>query len=327
MKYVVGISSYSFVYEVENNKDEIEKIITEKLKIYPKESTYRISAKVLEDHIFENKEELIKWVANVVNKNLGFRVNLKGYDIDINIKIEKDVAVMFFGKHQEEIGLPAGGNGKALTLLSGGIDSPVAAFKTITRGINSSFITFLTPTTSEEVTLTKIKTLAKKVNRYNGISQKLIFVNFERVQSEIAKLETESYRIILLRRYFVKFAKLISKKYKYNFLITGDSLGQVASQTPASMTVIDNATDQLIIRPLVSMSKNEIIKIAEKIDTYNISIGAGDDMCSTFTPKSPIIFPHKDIIEKLEKELPDMEKILYKVLDEDTRVIEIKEID
>ncbi len=323
---VVGISLYSNVYKCESNKEQMEELMKSVLSKCSADSSFRVSAKIVDDTLFESKDEMIKWLAWFGTKVMGFKINLTNYDIDLNVRVESGVATLIVDKTKGIYGLPAGGNGKALTLLSGGIDSPVAAFKTITRGINTSFITFLTPRTSESQTLSKIKDLALQVDKYNGIHGKLFLVNFERVQERIMKLEDSSYRITLLRRFFMRFAKIVSDKYKYKFVITGDSLGQVASQTPESMTMIDNATEQLIVRPLVSSSKNEIIKIAEEIKTYEISIRPGDDMCSAFTPKNPIIFPKKYVVEKLEEELGDMEELLYSVLREDTRIIELKDI-
>lgn len=322
LNYVVGISSFGFYYEVPANKEEIEKFLENHLS-KDEMKTFRLSVKVV-DKVLGEKEEVIKWMAWFSSSVLKYKVNLKKYDIDINIKIEEGKAILFFETQKGILGLPAGANGKALTLLSGGIDSPVAAFKTITRGINSSFITFLTPRTSDSNTINKIMKLAKQVNKYNGINGRLFLVNFERVQEEIMKLENTSYRITLLRRYFMRFAQLVSFKYKYKFVITGDSLGQVASQTPESMTIIDNATSQLIVRPLVSMSKNEIINIAREIGTYDISIMEGDDMCSLFTPKDPIIHPKMRMTLDLEEKLNNMDEVLKKVLEEDMRIIELK---
>lgn len=324
---VVGISLYSHVFECEVNKDVVESFMKEKLSNLNSETKFRVSAKIVgENEIFSSKEEMIKWLAWFGTDVMKFKIDLSNYDLDLNVRIENNKVTMIFDKNKGIYGLPAGANGKALTLLSGGIDSPVAAFKTITRGVNVSFLTFLTPRTSEEQTISKIKDLAKQVNKYNGIDGKLFFVNFERVQEKIMKLEDSSYRITLLRRYFMRFAKKISDKFGYKFVITGDSLGQVASQTPESMTMIDNATEQLIVRPLVSSSKNEIINIAEQINTYEISIRPGDDMCSAFTPRNPIIFPKKYMVEKLESQLDGMDELMESVLKEDTRIIELKDL-
>ncbi len=323
---VVGISLYSTVYKCKSDKDTLEELMKSVLSNLPKETKFRVSAKIVEDTLFNDKNEMIKWLAWFGTNVMNFKIDLSNYDLDLNVRLENGEATFIADKTKGIYGLPAGGNGKALTLLSGGIDSPVAAFKTITRGINTSFITFLTPRTSQTQTLSKIMDLAKQVDKYNGISGKLFLVNFERVQERIMKLEDSSYRITLLRRFFMRFAKIVSDKHKYKFVITGDSLGQVASQTPESMTMIDNATEQLIVRPLVSSSKNEIINIAEEIGTYEISIRPGDDMCSAFTPRNPIIFPKKYVIQKLEEELGDMEELLFSVLREDTRVVELKDL-
>jgi len=197
---------------------------------------------------------------------------------------------------------------------------------TTTRGMNVSFVTFLTPVTSDKETLYKIKELAKRVNDFNGYDQKLFVVNFAKVQAEIMKLVKEEYRITLLRRYFMRYSELLSERYGYEMLITGDSLGQVASQTIASMTLIDNSTDMLIARPLVAMSKNEIIKKATEIGTLQLSNLPGNDMCSLFTPKSPVINPKKEVILDLESKLEDMDKVLEDVLENDTRILELKNV-
>ncbi len=323
---VVGISLYSHVIECEPSKEVIESIIEKELLGKVNGQKFRVSAKLINNDLFADKEDMIKWLAWVGTHMLDMKINLKDYDFDLNVRIEDKKATLTLDKHVGIYGLPAGANGKALVLLSGGIDSPVAAYKTITRGMNVSFITFLTPRTSESETIAKIRDLAKTVDKYNGKHGKLFIVNFERVQERIMQLEDSSYRITLLRRYFMRFAHLVSKFNKYKFVITGDSLGQVASQTPESMTMIDNATEQLIVRPLVSSSKNEIIKIAEEIGTYEISIRPGDDMCSAFTPKNPIIFPKKYMVEKLEAELGEMDELLKSVFNEDTRIIDLKDI-
>ncbi len=323
---VVGISLYSHVFQCEVDKEGIESIMRRELAKYPEGTTFRVSAKMVDGDLFSSKDEMIKWLAWFGTNEMKFKIDLSNCELDINVRIENGKATLFFDKNVGIYGLPAGANGKALTLLSGGIDSPVAAFKTITRGVNVSFLTFLTPRTSEADTISKIKDLALQVDKYNGIHGKLFFVNFERVQEKIMQLEDTSYRITLLRRYFMRFAQLVSKRNGYKFLITGDSLGQVASQTPESMTQIDNATEQLIVRPLVSSSKNEIINIAEEIGTYEISIRPGDDMCSLFTPKNPIIFPKKYKVQELESQLEGMDELLESVYDEDMRVIELKDI-
>ncbi len=320
---IVGISIYSHVIQCEADKDKIESVMKEQLSIHEEGTTFRVSAKLVDGDMFQSKDEMIKWLAWFGTKVMNFKIDLSNYELDLNVRIENGKATMVLDRNKGIYGLPSGANGKALTLLSGGIDSPVAAFKTITRGINVSFLTFLTPRTSESQTVSKIMDLAKQVNKFNGKNGKMFFVNFERVQEKIMMLSDSSYRITLLRRYFMRFAQLVSKKYGYKFVITGDSLGQVASQTPESMTMIDNATEQLIVRPLVSSSKNEIIKLAEEIGTYEISIRPGDDMCSAFTPRNPIIFPKKYMVEELESQLEGMDDLLKSVLEEDTRIIEL----
>lgn len=324
LKYITGISYYSYYFETTQDKESIENLLYNQLNLFPEETKFRVSIKNNDKNYTREKDQVIKWIAWFVSNDLNFKIDLFNYEVDVNLTFENNKTIVHLLKRNGINGFPSGVSGKSLALLSGGIDSPVAAFKTITRGMNTSFITFLTPRTSSSQTINKIKELSQTVNNYNGTSQKLFLVNFEKVQEEIMKLEDTSYRIILLRRCFVKFAQFVSKKYGYKFLVTGDALGQVASQTPESMTQIDNATNQLIIRPLITMSKNEIISIARDIKTYETSIKPGDDMCTIFTPRNPIIFPKETMVNELEKKLKNMDNLFSEVFEQDTRVLEIE---
>ena len=148
-------------------------------------------------------------------------------------------------------------------------------------------------------------------------------VNFTRIQSMLKKLPKEEYRIILLRRMYLRFGDVIAKKYGYKSFVTGDALGQVASQTMESMEVISSATNKVIYRPLVAMAKEEIINIARKIGTLEISNLPGDDMCELFAPEKPIIHPKLEDVLEQEKLLDDYEKQFTKIIKEDMRIIKL----
>ncbi len=326
LQKVVGISWFSIIEKVEMTKEALSESLNSFIKELNNEKTFRVSAKAVNKELFESSNLLTNFVANHILENTNLKVNLNNYDVDVTVHITAEKEILVYSKkHQGIIGLPAGSNGKGLSLLSGGIDSPVAAYKTITRGINVSFVTFLNNVTGNPEVISKIRKLAEKINSYNGKPQYLYLVNFTRIQKKITELENTSYRITLLRRYYFRFAELLAEKFGYDMFITGDSLGQVASQTIQSMEVISEVTNKIIVRPLISSSKNEIINEAIQINTLDSSNLPGSDMCAMFVPKKPIIFPTQEEVDSLESELKDMEETLQLVLEEDMRAIKLGE--
>lgn len=321
---IPGISWFSEVFKVKATKKNILNSLDELLKDYKEEKTFRISAKDKAKKEFSSSDELTKFTASHILKNTDLKVKLVNFDLEIFIKIlETNEALIYINKIEGIKGLPAGTAGKGLVLLSGGIDSPVAAYESIARGLNVSFITFLTNVTANEKVLYKIKQLANKINEFNGVDGKLYLVNLTKIQSEIASVSKEEYRIILLRRIYLKFCEIIANKYKYKVFILGDSIGQVASQTIESMTVLSDVTKKMIIRPLITRYKEEIIMKAKKIGTLDISNLPGDDMCKLFAPKKPIIFPKLNKVLEQENLIDNLDKKLFNIFEEDMRVIQL----
>ena len=205
-------------------------------------------------------------------------------------------------------GMPMGTNGKGLVLLSGGIDSPVAAFQMARRGLAINAIHFHSyPFTSERAEK-KVENLATIVSRYTG-PMKLFSINNLNIQRAIAENATEKNRTILQRRFMIRIAQAISEYNRYDALITGDNLGQVASQAITAMKIIDNESDMLIFRPLISFDKEQIIDIAKKIETYETSIEPFDDCCTLFAPSHPNLRPTLEEILKEEESL-DIESLV-----------------
>ncbi len=326
LKKIIGISWLAEIIEFKiENKEEIYEQLS--LILNNKDNfSFRVSAKTIDKNIFSSSDELTRFVATYILKNFNSKVKLKDYDIEIHLRIDEKLnATLYKEKIRGLEGLPSGSNGEALSLLSGGIDSPVSSFEVLKRGFNTSFITFLTPVTKTENVVTKINSLAKKVNSFNGSNRKLFLVNFKIIQAMISEVGFEEYRTIILRIFFMKFAKFVSEKYKFDLLVTGDSIGQVASQTPKAMEVIDKNSEMLIIRPLVTANKNEIISKAKEIGTYEISILPGDDMCSLFSPKNPTTKPKKETVEKILEKLKDIDKYFENILDKHTEIINLGE--
>lgn len=199
-------------------------------------------------------------------------------------------------------GLPTGTSGRALLLLSGGIDSPVAGYMIAKRGVQIDALYFHTyPFTSERAN-EKVKKLAEKLEEYCG-KIKLYSINILEIHKAIKQNCKEDETTILARRFMMRIAEKIAKEHDIDMLITGESLGQVASQTMKSMAVIENSIDMPILKPVVGMDKTEIMEIARQIGTYDTSILPYDDCCSVFAPRNPLIKPKLESIIKSESNL------------------------
>jgi len=243
-------------------------------------------------------------------------VNLTNPDLAINIKIRNEKTFLFLEKQAGVGGLPVGSSGKAIAMFSGGIDSPVAAYLAMKRGLEITAIHFHSvPQTSPE-SIEKVKTLVNELRKYQK-NIKLILVPILDIQKEIAKNCDEKLRLVLLRRMFLKVAQEINyrEKIKAKAFITGDSLGQVASQTLENMIVTGEAVkNALLYRPLIAFDKIEIMDLARKIETYNISILPHDDSCSLFTPKKPETKANLSYTLSEEEKI-DLEKLIPEVLE------------
>ncbi len=300
LKMTPGIENFTITKIVQqNNLESIKKTI---LTILPKlnKKTFRINV-IRANKLFPILSiELAKKLGDFVIKNSELNVNLDDPDHIISVEIrDKDIFV-YSEKLKGLGGLPVGSSGKVILLLSGGIDSPVAAFELLKRGCQVELLHFASPPTTTNQALEKVKLLAKKLSNYSSII-KLQIVNFTEIQNEIYCGAEEKYRITLMRKLFYIIASKIANKNKCKAIATGESLGQVASQTLESMYATTSGIKNLFLRPLISMNKNEIINIAKKIGTYNISISEGDDCCRLFVPKKPITQPdNSNVIDQLE---------------------------
>ena len=231
----------------------------------------------------------------------------------MNIDIKQN-AYIYIDKIRAYGGLPVGTNGKGLLLLSGGIDSPVAGFMMAKRGVEISCVHYHSyPFTSERAE-EKVKDLAKILSTFTG-KLKIHSVNILPIQKEINKKCPEDEMTILSRRSMMRIAEKISMENGYNALITGENLGQVASQTIHGLNVTNQSTKMVVLRPLVGMDKVDIIDIAREIGTYETSILPFEDCCTVFLPKHPVTRPKVEDIEESEKAL-DVEDLVNKVIED-----------
>ncbi len=311
---IPGFTNLSIAYKIDLNLDLLNNKICELLD--NTKTSFKVITKRKNKKFKKNSDEINRIVASyILSNNDNYYVDIKNPELKINIEVNNNDIIFYFKKIPCANGLPIGIEGKVLVLLSGGIDSCVASHLLMKRGLHVDFLTFITPPHTSPNALKKVEELASIVTLNKKLENYKLFVcNFTRVQDELTHISKENYRITILRRSFLRIATRIAKKYNYDAIATGESLGQVASQTMDSMKVISSATDQLILRPLITFDKNEIIDIAKKINTYETSILPFDDSCSLFAPKKPITKPKIDIVLDLEKNLDlltSIEELVY----------------
>lgn len=318
---IFGISSLSPAFSIDKNMEVLsEKVMTLLLnKDLTNAKTFKLFVSRSDKSFPFHSEQIIKIIAAMILKETNLKVNVINPDLKINIKVNKEDIYLFANKIIGAGGLPVGSSGKVLLLLSGGIDSPVAAYKLMKRGLQVQYLHFATPPFTLPAALKKVETLIQILAPYNAGSKNLYVCNFTNLQNELTHLKKESYRITLMRRMFIRIANLFAEKYKIQALATGEALGQVASQTLASINAINIVARLPILRSLISEDKVDIINLAQKIGTYQTSILPFADCCSLFVPKNPVTQPKIKECEFLESELKqliDWEQILINTFNE-----------
>ena len=241
-------------------------------------------------------------------------------DVIVNVEVRDEDIFVHANQIKGAGGMPVGSAGKAALLVSGGIDSPVAGWMMAKRGLELCAVHFASPPYTSERAEQKVHDLLKKVARYSG-RIRLYVVPFTEIQERIRETCAEDLFTIIMRRLMVKCAQKIARREDCGALITGESLGQVASQTMGAMACTEDAADMLVFRPLIGMDKDEIIKIANKIETFDISILPFEDCCTVFTPKHPRTRPKLPDVIAEEQKLPCEELIARAV--EQTRELTI----
>lgn len=296
LKHLPGIASYSIIKTSKLNIEDMKKTL---LKIAEKK-TFKIQTKR------PNKKFPLK--SPEVNTKLGKFLESKGYHAEFKnpeimyyIEITQQAVYIYKEKIKGPAGLPVGSSGKFISLLSGGIDSPVASYLMLKRGCTITFVHFYNSTINTKKSMQKVKDLVKILSRYQ--QSKLYLVPFNEIQRDIIKNIPSKQRMILYRRVMLHIASKISKKEKAKGFVTGDNLGQVASQTIENLNAIYNATNETILTPLISYNKDETVALARQIGTYETSIQPYEDCCSFFIAKHPEIKANLNKITQLETKL------------------------
>ena len=312
---VFGIQNFSPSIRIEKEMPAIRAMVQEVVReVYTPGKTFKITAK-RSDHSFELD-------SNGLNQELGgavieaipeIRVQMKKPDINLRIEIRKDAAYLSYETIRGAGGLPVGTSGRGMLMLSGGIDSPVAGYLAMKRGVEVEAVHFASPPYTSEQALQKAKDLAEKLVPYVGTIQ-FIEVPFTEIQEEIKRVVPQGYLMTITRRLMLRLTDAIREMRKGLVIINGESLGQVASQTLQSMVAINEVTSTPIIRPVVSMDKTEIIEIAEKIDTFELAIQPFEDCCTIFAPPQPKTRPRLDKAQDYEARL-DLEGLMARALE------------
>lgn len=317
---IVGISSYSLCKKTTNKLEDIastgvEVISDSRLNEYiNKESfTFKIETNRGDKQYPLTSLEISKEVANLILPKIeNMKVDVHNPDITLYIDLRSEGTYLYTSSISALGGYPSGMGGSGLVMMSGGIDSPVASFLAIKKGIKISAIHFASPPYTSLNALQKVIDLLEQLCLYNDSETiSLYVVPFTKIQDSIHNNASNIYMVTLMRRSMYRIADEFIKNNNINCIINGESIGQVASQTLESMQVVNEVTNSVILRPLASFDKNEIIKIARKINTYDISIKPYEDCCTVFVPEHPVIKPilknvleeeNKCSLESLEKE-------------------------
>lgn len=308
LQKVFGLQGIVIAYKVNTNVEDIKQAVLEILK-ETNFNTFKVETKRANKKFEIKSMDFNNVIGSLVLKNINCKVDVHNPDLTIHIEIREDTYI-----YTNEIkgigGYPVGIQGKGILMLSGGIDSPVAGYLALKRGIDIDCLYFDSPPHTSIEAKNKVIKLASILNEYSG-NIRLLVVPFTKLQEEIYKKVPSEYNITILRRMMYRIATSINKKYQV--VINGESIGQVASQTLSSINVINSVTNFPIIRPIACLDKLEIIDIAKKIGTYETSILPFEDCCTIFVPKHPVINPKLD--KCLEYENFDYEKLIKECID------------
>lgn len=315
LKPIFGIQNFSPVMRLERDIEEMKKVTISMVKeLYSEGQSFKITTR-RSDHGFSlDTNEINHLLGSEVLKNIpNIKVKMKNPDIDIRVEIRNEG---FFLSSQTILGaggLPVGTSGKGMLMLSGGIDSPVAGYLTMKRGVEIEAVHFYSPPYTSSRSLQKAKDLTSKMAAFVG---NIIFIEvpFTEIQEEIKRCVPEGYSMTVTRRMMLRITERIRKERKGLAIINGESLGQVASQTLQSMIAINDVTTTPIIRPVVSMDKNEIIGLAQKIDTFELSIQPFEDCCTIFAPTTPKTRPDLEKTRRYEARL-NIEDLIQHTMD------------
>ncbi|MBM7653163.1 tRNA uracil 4-sulfurtransferase ThiI [Neobacillus cucumis] len=302
LQHIFGIQSFSPAIKVERDVEALKHSALELVKsLYKEGQTFKVTPRRSDKTFVLNTDGINRTIGGFLLGNIpGLRVDVRNPDINLQIEVRSEAIYLSCENILGPGGLPVGSSGKAMLMLSGGIDSPVAGFMAMKRGLEIEAIHFFSPPYTSERAKAKVVDLTKKLAEIYGSSIKLHIVPFTNVQQAIRNQIPENYSMTTTRRMMLLIADEIRNKEGALAIITGESIGQVASQTLESMFTINEVTNTPILRPLIMMDKTDIIKIAHEIDTLEISNRPYEDCCTIFVPASPKTKPRREKVQRYE---------------------------
>ena len=314
LKRVFGIQTYSPTIKVEKTLAKIEETALALMKeTFKKGMTFKVNTKRSDHQFLYDTNELNKMVGDYLFDNIeNLKVEMKHPDIVLRIEVRKDAVYISNQLLHGAGGMPVGTGGRAVMMLSGGIDSPVASYLALKRGVDIEMVHFYSPPYTTEKALNKAKELTGILANYAG-KINFIAVPFAEIQETIKEKIPEGYLMTVQRRFMLQLADKIRAKRRGLAIFNGESVGQVASQTLESMAAINDVTTTPVVRPVATMDKTEIINLAEKIGTFDLSIQPFEDCCTIFAPPRPKTKPKIDKAREFENRL-DVEGLIDRAL-------------
>lgn len=320
LKKIPGIAYFAFAQSCDQDIESINHKAVEILD--GKEfKSFRVTTKRSNKRFELNSQQVSEKVGAAIVEAYDKKVDLEDYDLNLRIEIVEDCVFLYTDRVEGQRGLPVGVSGKVVSLLSGGIDSPVASYYAMRRGLKVVFVHFSSYPFTEQSSVEKAKKIVEILSQFQ-FDSKLYVVPFSEIQQEILTNCEASFRVILYRRFMFKLAERIAEKENAKGLVTGESVGQVASQTLENMTAAGEVTDLLTLRPLIGMDKEEITSRAKEIGTYETSILPAEDCCQRFIPEHPETKAELTEVREEEQKL-NWKTLVEKALEE-TEVKEIK---
>lgn len=301
LKKVFGIAALSRAAVAQKDMDSIRQIAVSYLKDELEEAhTFKVEAKRSDKKFPLKSPEISRELGGyILSKFKNLKVDVHNPDVIVTVEVRDKYAFVRGNNIKGAGGMPVGTGGRAAVLISGGIDSPVAAYMMAKRGIELVSVHFASPPYTTELAELKVMELLKRVAKYSGPITTYV-VGFTKIQEEIRDKCPEEYFTIIMRRFMMRISEILAKKQGCSALITGESVGQVASQTIYALGCTDAVTQIPVFRPCIGMDKDEIVALSRKIDTFQTSIQPYEDCCTVFTPKHPRTRPKLEDVEAAE---------------------------
>ena len=313
----MGVAKFYLASKVPPDLDAVKELLLSELPLH-RFDTFRITAHRSNKRFPMRSGDINREMGTYVEELTGAGVRLKGADLEIFIDVVSDGMLVYFDPIQGYGGMPVDSSGTTMALMSGGIDSPVAAWQMMRRGSRVKLVHFHSHPLVDSSSIEKATELSEILTRYQYDAE-LFLAPFAGVQQRIIVDVPPPYRVLLYRRFMVRIAEALARQQGIAALVTGESLAQVASQTLENIAIVDSAAQMPILRPLIGSNKNDIVDIARQIGTFPVSIIPDQDCCSLFVPRHPVTKGNAKVVERLENSLPVEELIERAVEGVETR--------